>query len=230
MTANTIARAIAQPAAGLALLLILAPRAWPQAEESVQLVLEQGSRLWLEGSSNVHEWSCTAAEINAEIQLRVAAAGLGPALPREVSGVLVQVPVKEIRCGNGRMDQNLWKTLKAAEHPVIEFRMSGASLGSDSAGGVAVAVEGDLTIAGVTRSVELAVRARDAAGAGLRIAGSQELRMTDFGVKPPTAMFGALKTADLVVVRFELVASYKRLAALLGADTQSMAESIGRQP
>jgi hypothetical protein len=37
--------------------------------------------------------------------------------------------------------------------------------------------------------------------------------MTDYGIKPPTALFGRLKTGDEVTVKFELVVGAKAIAA-----------------
>ena len=38
----------------------------------------------------------------------------------------------------------------------------------------------------------------------IALTGSLSLLMTDFGVEPPTAMLGMMKTADQVTVKFEL--------------------------
>ena len=40
--------------------------------------------------------------------------------------------------------------------------------------------------------------------------------MTDYGIKPPTAIFGRLKTGDEVKVNFELVIGAKAIASALG--------------
>ena len=223
---------LTQRVARLALLLAMAPAAVAEAQEgggeggAAQLVLERGSRLWLEGSSNVHDWTCIAGRIDARIQVDLVAPGTVAPAPRQITGVVVQVPVDQLGCGNGKMDANLRRALKAAEHPLIEFRMTEAKVAQAAAGGVTALVTGELTIAGVTRTVEFTAQGSDSAGAGLQISGSEEFRMTDFGVEPPRAMFGALKTADRILVRFQLVTSYKRLAALLDADVQTLVSQV----
>jgi polyisoprenoid-binding protein YceI len=59
----------------------------------------------------------------------------------------------------------------------------------------ALAVAGDLTLAGVTRPISF-----DLALAGGRVTGAAVVRQTDWGMKPYTALFGALKVADEVRV------------------------------
>jgi hypothetical protein len=44
------------------------------------------------------------------------------------------------------------------------------------------------------------------------------LRMTQFGIKPPTMMMGALRTSDDVVIHFDLLLDAKDGAALSGGD------------
>ena len=42
------------------------------------------------------------------------------------------------------------------------------------------------------------------------------IKMTDFGIKPPTAIFGRLKTGDDVKVNFELSIGARAIAAAVG--------------
>jgi polyisoprenoid-binding protein YceI len=60
-----------------------------------------------------------------------------------------------------------------------------------------LAVEGDLTLVGATRPIafDLAV--------GERVTGAAVVRQTDWGMKPYTALFGALKVADEVRVEID---------------------------
>jgi len=71
--------------------------------------------------------------------------------------------------------------------------------------------KGTLTIAGVVREIGMAVTAvRE--GSMVRLRGGAPLLMTQFGIKPPTMMMGALRTADQVVVSFDLLVGAKDVA------------------
>ncbi len=76
----------------------------------------------------------------------------------------------------------------------ISFR----STSIESSGDGKLTLGGDLTIAGTTRPVRV-----ELTQGGDRVSGRQSLRQTDFGIKPFSAMLGALKVADAVEVEVE---------------------------
>jgi polyisoprenoid-binding protein YceI len=71
----------------------------------------------------------------------------------------------------------------------IDFRSTAVSSNGDGR----ITVSGDVTISGTTRPVQL-----DLTQSGDRVSGRLSLRQTDFGIKPYSAMLGALKVADAV--------------------------------
>lgn len=60
-------------------------------------------------------------------------------------------------------------------------------------------VSGELTLAGQTRPLTFALEA----GPGGSLRASATVKQTDWGIKPYTTLFGALKVADEVTVEFE---------------------------
>ncbi len=65
--------------------------------------------------------------------------------------------------------------------------------------GEALAVRGDLTLVGETRPI-----AFDLELAGGRVTGAVVVRQTEWGIKPYTALFGALRVADEVRVEVDV--------------------------
>ena len=63
---------------------------------------------------------------------------------------------------------------------------------------------GLLKIAGVEREVTLTLKTQRT-GSTLTVSGQVPLLMTDFGITPPKAMLGMLKTDPKVTVTFETV-------------------------
>jgi hypothetical protein len=61
-----------------------------------------------------------------------------------------------------------------------------------------LSVQGELTLLGVTRPIEFDVAVADGT-----LTASAVVRQTDFGIKPYSALFGALKVADEVTVELE---------------------------
>ena len=77
----------------------------------------------------------------------------------------------------------------------IEFRSSAVS----PSGELAWMVAGELTLAGRSAAAAFELRA----GEDGRLAASATVAQTDFGIKPYSTLFGALKVADEVVISFE---------------------------
>ena len=93
----------------IATVAVLAAFAAPVAAQTAARVpVAPESKLWIEGTSNLHGWSCTAERFEAAIEIDPAA-DLATATPKAVKRVEVKVPVKALKCGHGGMDDNLYK-------------------------------------------------------------------------------------------------------------------------
>ena len=103
------------------------------------------------------------------------------------------------------MDRLMHSALKTADHPSITFRLGGAS-GDLSASTFRIVANGTLTLAGETRDVEFPVDGERRSDGTYVFSGSVPISMSDYGISPPVAMFGSLRTADDVVVSFKIVA------------------------
>lgn len=180
--------------------------------------LQKQSRLWLEGKSTVHAFHSEATRIeltlardsalaepaNAEAFERMVRAG-------DVRGLALSIPVDAMHSGKDGLDKNMRKALKADANPTIRFRLARyrAETMADS---MAIEAQGALTVAGVEQTIDLHAVARPAAE-GLVLTGSVPLRMTQFGIKPPTMMLGTLRTDDQVVIHYRLVLAVQAAAA-----------------
>lgn len=174
------------------------------------------SRVILEGSSNIAGWACRTGAFEATIGAapRFTSASL-VTLSRPLSRVAVRIPVLSLKCGHGRMNQDLYRTLRASEYPDITYVLDSYVVrtpASDSATFAALTV-GDITVAGVTRRVEVPITAEPWQG-GVRGKGTVKLKMTDFGVKPPVAFFGAIRSRNEIEVTFEVVLERSVVVAL----------------
>jgi hypothetical protein len=202
--------------AGLACLTGAAAPADAGRSDLVRLVLREDSHLWLEGDSNVRRWSCEAGELVPELSLERPAP---TAPPSRVERAVVRVPVAGIECGIGRMNENLRTALRAGEHPEIRFEVTQAHfVSAGTRGRLQLSATGMLTVAGVTRNLALEVAGSDTGDGALRIRGQVAIRMTEFGIAPPTAMLGLIRTKDDVTIRFDLTADYVSIEEAVSGD------------
>lgn len=197
----------------LATLLAIAPTlvAWRPFGES--LTLAPQSKLWVEGTSTVRKFSCSAPAFTVDVDGSANAIGGVLAGEKAVKSVIVKVPAAKLDCGNGKMNEHMMKAIRGEDAPMIEYRLTSYSVTKGSAG-VQGTLDGTLALGGQTRPIAVAAQAADAGNGSLRITGSYELSMKDFGLKPPSLMMGTMKVGDIVTVKFDLVLKHSAVAAL----------------
>jgi YceI-like domain len=165
------------------------------------------ARITISGTSNIHAY--TASTTTVRVTRAQLAGGLeGPdswanALkPGGLEMFQVTIPAATLTSPREGLDANMHKALKVSEYPDIAFRL----LRFDPRNGPAGALRGIgvLKIAGVAREVALDITT-ERKDATLCVRGQVQLLMTDFGITPPVAMLGMLKTDPKVTVTFETV-------------------------
>ena len=177
--------------------------AWPTAVN--QMTLQSGSRLWVKGTSTVRSFECKAVELEARVETSGPGAAFAVAAgEKAVTQAAVDVPAAKLDCANGTMNDHMRKALKAKENPVIGFRVASYDLAKGAAG-TTVTMAGELALGGTTKPITVVATATEEANGQLRVAGTHEVKMTEFGLKPPSLMMGTMKVADKVVVGFDLL-------------------------
>lgn len=187
------------------------------------LVASTGSNLTLEGSSNVKDWRCNGTTLEAKMEVAVPLAQINDIIDRIEDGdvarldpraasfppptFLLRVPVQSLRCGNRQMERDMYRALRAEENPVIEFEfreLAGGIRHDIDAGTYGATIDGVLSLAGERRKVKVHVEAVRVARDRFRLRARLPLRMTDFRITPPTALFGMVKAKNELEVQFEL--------------------------
>jgi len=126
----------------------------------------------------------------------------------------VKVPVKSLKCGHGAMDNNLYKALNADKTPEISYIMASfEAVPGDIKDSFSLKTVGTLTVNGNERKISMDVVATRLPDGTVLAKGVVPVKMTDFGITPPTAIFGRLKTGDEIKVNFELTVGPKAIAA-----------------
>jgi hypothetical protein len=178
--------------------------AGPSAAQNTPLRLGT-ARLTIAGTSNIHDYSATTTAIRlTRVQLGTVPAGdlLENALkPGVVEALEVTIPAKSLASQKDGLDKNMHKALKAEEHSDITFKL--LRFENRPAPATGLRAIGVLRVAGVDRQVAIDITA-ERKDAALVVKGTLALLMTDFGIAPPKAMMGMLKTDPKVTITFEV--------------------------
>jgi len=161
------------------------------------------------GTSNIHEYTASTTKVRiTRAQLAASAAGAefweNALKPGTVDTFEIAVAAGTLTSPKDGLDKNMYKALKVSDFPDITFRLVRFDLTGKPAG--AATAIGMLKIAGVERAVAMDITTKRS-DTTLTVQGRIELLMTDYGIKPPTAMLGMLKTNPKVTVTFETVLS-----------------------
>jgi polyisoprenoid-binding protein YceI len=198
---------------GLAIALVASTGAL-QAQ-SVRLAVAPDSKLTVEGGSNLHDWHCQATSMDAQIEADEAILKTAPA-PSLLKKVSVKVPVRGIKCGSGKMEDNLYKALKANDAPQISYSLGSFEVQPGENDSYTLKTVGSLTIAGTEKTVNMDVTTKRLPDGTLRAQGELPLLLTDFGVKPPTALFGTLRTNNEIKIKFDILVGPQTVSAAAG--------------
>jgi hypothetical protein len=162
-------------------------------------------RVSIAGTSNIHPYTATTTDVRImRLQLAggVADADWADLLkPGAIEAFDISIPAATLSSPKDGIDKTMHKALKVEQYPEITFRLSRVE-GMPSPG--TFRAIGVLRIAGVDRDVTLKLKTQES-GSTLTVNGDVQLLMTDFGVTPPKAMLGMLKTDPKVTVTFETV-------------------------
>ena len=162
--------------------------------------LSGGYAVSIHGTFSIHAWSETIGKVSGD--LLGTAGGDGSAL---VQSIRIVMQVRSIQGDMGAvMNNKTYKALKGDLDPEITFVAAGpVEIGRIAMGDKAVSVKGSLTLAGVTREVIMSIQSFKAAAGTIYIEGVQEIKMTDFGVKPPSALFGTMRASPEITINFK---------------------------
>lgn len=183
----------------IAPLIIFSLSVWIRAGTNVPLSIQPSNTIILRGTSTLHDYECKSMTLNGAIEMDT--------LMRSFTSIEVIIPVKSIHSESSSMDENMYEALKAEKYTDIKFSLFHSdntretnSIHSDST----LQLRGTLTIAGKEQLIDLPVKVIKNSNGIITVHGKKKLLMTDYGIKPPTFMFGVLKTGNEVAVEFEV--------------------------
>lgn len=206
--------------AALALAVGTIPVAPAFAEQPLMLRSSEtvSSHIEVRGTSNVRDWDAESTRIEGALEIGNAESRspdiiLGRLLEGEIPEVkaTVRIPAQSLTSSSRRLTANMHGYMNVSDYPYIIFELrsiesidADEEAGLETGQGLVTRVTGSLSVSGQSRETSLPVVWVREDGF-LRLSGEVELKMSDFGIDPPTMMLGALRTADEVMVSFHWV-------------------------
>jgi len=156
------------------------------------------SSLIIDGTSNIHNWDITAENQQGKIVVVFEDGKLV-----RIDQLDFSVKAESLKSGKSSMDKNTYKALNTEKHKQIVYKLKKVNaINCTSNNSCKVTTNGSLTIAGTTNSVDITFDVK-VVDSKIILSGKKILKMTDYGVEPPTAVFGTITTGDAIDVKFE---------------------------
>ena len=181
----------------LAGLIIVLTSVFSVNAQSNFTINKESSSVIVTGTSSLHDWESNAESFGSEFTATFEEDGSLNGL----ADLTFFVDVESILSGKGVMDGKTHSALKQKKHPQITFKL--IEITSISEG--SLTANGTLSIAGKENKVTLDATYLAENTDNIRVQGSKSLLMSDYGIKPPKAMLGTLKTGDEVTIQFDVL-------------------------
>ena len=170
-----------------------------------------GSEMKIEGTANIKDWTMKSILLGGYIEVDPKFPQSALTDPKAAKPVVnVYMPVRAFKSGNSSMDGRMQKEMKEAQFKRIEYKL--IELKPKSAAGATGALKfdatGTLAVAGQTRTNTMPVSIEKLADGKLKVTGTTQVKMTDFGIAPPSTL-GLFTSGDDVTLKFEWLTAPK---------------------
>lgn len=179
----------------------------PSTSLSQSYIFTESSNCTVNGGSTLRDWTATSSSVQGEVVFEkaflkksVRKAGTG------VEAASFRVPVKSLKGRADAMNTKIYNAFKSEEHPSIQFELKSGTVRKGSAqqdGSFTLDCTGLLKMAGAAQTVSLSLDGKPA-DQGFHFTGTIPIDMTEYGIKPPSAMFGQIIVEPKINVDFDL--------------------------
>jgi len=163
-------------------------------------VNKSASKMEVLGTSNIHDWEILVKDFQGSINLELENGQLV-----KISQLDFSVIAESLDSGKGGMDKNIYKALNADKYKTIIYKLVKVNnIDCTSKGQCKITTSGYLTIAGTKKLLDITFDSKISDG-NIILSGNKAIKMSNFNIDPPTALFGTITTGDEVNIKFQAV-------------------------
>lgn len=151
-----------------------------------KLSLAQSS-ITVSGTSTLHDWDMTSKD----------GSFVGNVNGNKIENLVFVIKATSLKSKDASLDKNAYKALSTDKYPEITFNVVSVPTNGTSN------VMGKLTIANSTKEINLPVTVAKN-GNAYTLSGKVKLKMTTFGIKPPSVMMGTIKSGDEITISYNI--------------------------
>lgn len=172
----------------------------PHSVVKEKWLIEKESNLYFEGRTNISNFRCGITHYLHPDTLCFCREDDSKAILGVKGGL--SIDVNGFECQQPYMDKDLRKALKAKECPLMKICL--LSIGSFNGNVSQVKGKVAISLAGVTRVIDVDYTVQPLDDNNLRLYGKQQVLFSDFDLTPPRKMAGLVKVEQQIDVNFML--------------------------
>jgi len=158
------------------------------------------SKMEVLGTSNIHDWEILAKDFQGTINLELENGQLV-----KISQLDFSVIAESLESGKGGMDKNTYKALNTDKYKTIIYKLVKVNdIDCTSKSPCKITTSGYLTIAGTKKPIDITFDSKISNGS-IVLSGNKSIKLSNFNIDAPTAMFGTITTGDEVNIKFQAV-------------------------
>lgn len=170
---------------------------------SQQFKLSSSSSISVHGSSTILDWEVKAENFTGLLTVKAKKNSKSAIKKGSISKISLLIPVNSMRSEKGEiMDNKMHRALKMEDFPNIIYTLiSTVEFESIDENKNTLRMSGILDIAGVEKAIETDVSVCHINDI-LSLTGEIQLKLSDFNIEPPSAMFGQIETGNDITINF----------------------------
>lgn len=172
--------------------------------EKKRITILQGSKIYLEGTTNVSSFHCNCEDYFEPQYLEL------EAIPSHIAynKASLKLTTKKLNCQNEKINRDMYFALKSDAYPCIKVELLDNWHDSNEAKKMNtwfnVKAKIRLTITNKSKEIFVQGTAKRTGTNTYELKGNKSILMSEYGIEPPQAMFGLIKVNDAISLNFYL--------------------------